>query len=172
MPLLKGDRVVEDDWRLLHDEAPVPSEGRILVPLSRLLAEADRFAAFAGELGVRIEPDERVEALRPWLDRLRLVAVSFPSFTDGRGYSTAYILRHRLGYRGELRAVGNVLVDQRQFLGRCGFDTFEVAEGRAWESWRKAAPALSLAYQTGYAPVRGPEAIWQARRLRRALAAE
>jgi phosphoadenosine phosphosulfate reductase len=144
----------------------------VLVPFARLLAEADRFAAFAGELGVRIEPGERVEGLRPWLGRLALVAVSFPAFTDGRGYSTAYILRHRFGYRGELRAVGNVLVDQRPFLRQCGFDAFEVAEGRAWESWRKAAPPVSVAYQPGYASARGPEAIWQARRLRRALAAE
>ncbi|MFO1073788.1 MAG: DUF934 domain-containing protein [Geminicoccaceae bacterium] len=172
MPLLRGDQVVADDWQALAAGEPLPAGGRILVPYARLLAEPEAFAGFAGELGVRIEPGERVEALAPWLGRLRLVAVVFPSFGDGRGFSTARLLRERHGFAGELRAVGNLLVDLRQFLRQCGFDSFELPEGRLLDNWRRPVTTVSLSYQTDYAVARGPEAVWQARRQRRALAAE
>ncbi len=73
---------------------------------------------------VRVEPGDDVRALIPHLARLRLIEVNFPAFTDGRGYSSARILREA-GYLGELRAVGDVLVDQIGFMRRCGFDGFE-----------------------------------------------
>ncbi len=81
------------------------------------------FAAGTNSGAVRIEPGEDVRALLPHLDQLRLVEVNFPSFGDGRGFSSAQILREA-GYAGELRAVGDVLVDQFVFLRRCGFDSF------------------------------------------------
>jgi uncharacterized protein (DUF934 family) len=73
---------------------------------------------------VRVEPGDDARALIPHLARLRLVEVNFPAFTDGRGYSSARILREA-GYAGELRAVGDVLIDQIGFMRRCGFDAFE-----------------------------------------------
>ncbi len=81
------------------------------------------FAAGTNSAAVRIEPGDDVRALLPHLDQLRLVEVNFPSFGDGRGFSSAQILREA-GYAGELRAVGDVLVDQFVFLRRCGFDSF------------------------------------------------
>ena len=93
------------------------------------LIVADAPASFAtfGEAtnaaAVRIEPGDDVRALLPYLDRLRLVEVTFPSFTDGRGMSSARILREA-GYAGELRATGDVLIDQLHSLRRCGFDAF------------------------------------------------
>lgn len=81
------------------------------------------FAAGTNSAAVRIEPGEDVRAMLPHLDQLRLVEVNFPSFGDGRGFSSAQILREA-GYTGELRAVGDVLVDQFIFLRRCGFDSF------------------------------------------------
>ncbi|MEE2916998.1 MAG: DUF934 domain-containing protein, partial [Pseudomonadota bacterium] len=75
---------------------------------------------------VRVEPGDEARALIPHLDRLALIEVSFPSFRDGRGYSTARILREA-GYRGELRAEGDVLVDQIPLMRRCGFDSFAPA---------------------------------------------
>jgi uncharacterized protein (DUF934 family) len=72
---------------------------------------------------VRIEPGEDARALIPHLDRLTLVEIAFPKFRDGRGYSSARILREA-GYKGELRAAGDVLVDQVAFMKRCGFDSF------------------------------------------------
>lgn len=83
----------------------------------------DSFLGQSNATAVRIESGEDVRALLPHLDRLALVEVSFPKFRDGRGYSTARILREA-GYAGELRAQGDVLVDQIPFMRRCGFDAF------------------------------------------------
>jgi len=83
----------------------------------------DSFAEATNAVAVRIEPGEDARALLPHLDRLCLVEVNFPVFGDGRGYSAARILREA-GYAGELRAVGDVLVDQIAFMRRCGFDSF------------------------------------------------
>ena len=96
-----------------RDDAPFESP---IAPLADFLAGGN-FAA------VRIEPGEDVRDLRPHLDRLKLVEIAFPSFRDGRGYSAARILREG-GYAGELRAAGDVLVDQLAFMRRCGFDSF------------------------------------------------
>jgi len=97
-----------------RDDAAVEEPG---VTLDAFLEQADATA-------VRIEPGEDVRRLAPALGRLRLVEISFPTFRDGRGYSAARILRDELGYTGELRAQGDVLVDQLPFMRRCGFDSF------------------------------------------------
>ncbi len=94
------------------------------------------FEAFGGALGVRIEPGQRVEQIEPWLQRLALVALSFPSFADGRAFSTARILRERYGFAGEIRAVGDVQIDRYQFMRQCGFDAFEIRPERATRTGR------------------------------------
>ena len=83
----------------------------------------DAFLEQSNATAVRLEPDEDARALIPFLDRLALIEVAFPKFRDGRGYSSARILREA-GYTGELRAQGDVLVDQIAYLKRCGFDSF------------------------------------------------
>ena len=83
----------------------------------------DAFLEQSNAAAVRIEPGDDARALIPHLDRLRLVEVNFPAFGDGRGYSSARILREA-GYEGELRAVGDVLIDQLAYMRRCGFDAF------------------------------------------------
>ncbi len=92
-------------------------------PVGEPAVTVDAFTAQADAVSVRIEPGDETRDLLPHLARLRLVEVNFPTFGDGRGYSAARILREA-GYRGELRAVGEVLVDQLAFLNRCGFDAF------------------------------------------------
>ena len=82
----------------------------------------DAFLEQSNATAVRLEPDEDARALIPYLDRLKLIEVAFPAFRDGRGYSSARILREA-GYTGELRAQGDVLVDQIAYMKRCGFDT-------------------------------------------------
>jgi uncharacterized protein (DUF934 family) len=172
MPLLRAGRFATDTWRPLADSDGVPASGRIIVPLPRLLAEAEAFARFAGELGVRVEPKERVEQLESWLPRLALIALSFPSFSDGRAFSTARILRERYGFTGEVRAVGEILVDRYQFMRQCGFDAFEVTQERTLASWSKASVEMTLTYQADYAEPRGAEAVWRTRQAQHALAAE
>jgi uncharacterized protein (DUF934 family) len=83
----------------------------------------DAFLSQSNATAVRLEPDEDARALIPHFDRLQLIEIAFPKFRDGRGYSSARILREA-GYAGELRAQGDVLVDQIAFLQRCGFDSF------------------------------------------------
>jgi uncharacterized protein (DUF934 family) len=83
----------------------------------------DAFLDQSNATAVRLEPDEDARALIPHLDRLELIEIAFPKFRDGRGYSSARILREA-GYAGELRAQGDVLVDQIAFMKRCGFDSF------------------------------------------------
>jgi uncharacterized protein (DUF934 family) len=87
----------------------------------------DAFLDQSNATAVRLEPDEDARALIPYLDRLALIEISFPSFRDGRGYSSARVLREA-GYKGELRAEGDVLVDQIAFMRRCGFDSFAPAK--------------------------------------------
>jgi uncharacterized protein (DUF934 family) len=83
----------------------------------------DSFLDQSNATAVRLEPDEDARLLIPHLERLSLVEIAFPKFRDGRGYSSARILRES-GYKGELRAQGDVLVDQIAFMRRCGFDSF------------------------------------------------
>ncbi len=83
----------------------------------------DAFLDQSNATAVRLEPDEDARLLLPHLDRLELIEIAFPHFRDGRGYSSARILREA-GFNGELRAQGDVLVDQIAFMRRCGFDSF------------------------------------------------
>lgn len=111
----------------------------------------DAFLDQSNATAVRLEPDDDARALIPLLDRLTLVEIAFPKYRDGRGYSSARILREA-GYNGELRAQGDVLVDQIAFMRRCGFDSFapegslnpadvEAAFARYENVYQKAADA-------------------------------
>ncbi|MFO1070383.1 MAG: DUF934 domain-containing protein [Geminicoccaceae bacterium] len=175
MPLLKGQTIVEDVWTRVADDQPIPADGAVIVTLERLEAEAEHLWHRPDGIGVELRPEQPVERLEPWLARLRLVALRFPGFADGRAFSTARILRTRYRYEGEVRATGNVLVDQRQFMLQCGFDSFEVAEGRALQAWLSARVQMPLTYQVGYEEQAGHPAlaVFAARHSRpEALAAE
>jgi len=175
MPLLKHDRFIDDVWTEVADDDPLPVTRPIIVSLKRLKGEEAEFL-FHGDqpLGVRLDPADKVEALAGWIRRLGLIALTFPVFNDGRAFSQASLLRGRMGFKGELRATGDVLVDQYRFMRRCGFDAFLIREGRPLDSWREAQAEVSLAYQPGAAE--NAEATILARRHRRprsdAIAAE
>ena len=159
MPLLKDRTVVDDVWTRVGDDQPIPADGAVIVTLERLEAEAEHLWHRPDGIGVELRPEQAVERLEPWLARLRLVALRFPSFADGRAFSAARILRSRYGFRGEVRATGNVLVDQRQFMLQCGFDSFEVAEGRPLQTWLAARVQMPLTYQVGYNEQAGHPAL-------------
>ena len=110
-------------------------EGRVLVPLAVWLARHEELTPRLelAEIGVWIDSHESPEALAASIDdlnRFPVIAVSFPKFTDGRGYSIARLLRERFGYRGELRAIGDVLRDQLFYMKRCGFNAFSLPANR------------------------------------------
>ncbi|HVI27111.1 DUF934 domain-containing protein [Hansschlegelia sp.] len=123
--LWRNGRFEADEWARAPEGEAVP-EGPALLPLVRFLAERDALSARNAPLGVVIQPNEAVEELAPHLDRVSLVALVFPKFADGRASSMARLLRERYGFTGELRATGDVLIDQMPLMQRCGFDAFEV----------------------------------------------
>jgi len=159
MRLLKDGDFIADHWVLADaDWRTLPDTADIIVPFKVLLADWKALRARPGRLGVDFANVERAEALKTFIADLDLVAVVFPSFTDGRGFSLARALR-RLGFAGELRATGNVLPDQLAFLIQVGFDAVATSPRFAPETWLKAAGAMSLAYQA--APDR--RHVWRAR---------
>jgi uncharacterized protein (DUF934 family) len=133
--VIRNRRVEPDAWKLLGVASaeelaqPLPA-GPVAVPLAAWKARRAELALRQEPLGVWLKPDDDPRELEADLAVLALIAVQFPKFTDGRGYSTAYLLRQRLGYRGELRAFGDVGRDQLFYLSRVGFDSFRLADHR------------------------------------------
>jgi uncharacterized protein (DUF934 family) len=146
--ILRRRELVADDWRYLGEEA---AEGEpLIVPLAQLKDDLLQWQRRTGPLGARLAPVDLVEELVPLLPRLALVALEFPNPGDGRGYSQARLLRGRLGFRGELRAVGaGVRQDQAFLLTRCGFDSLEPPPGVDLEAVRGALGRYDVAYQPG-----------------------
>jgi uncharacterized protein (DUF934 family) len=126
MPLWRREGFVEDKWAILGDNAPIPAEGAIAVSLKRWLAERGTLASRLGPVGVALEAGADAQAHLADLADRPLIALEFAKFADGRAFSYARLLRDRLGFRGELRAVGDVLIDEIPLMLRCGFDSFEV----------------------------------------------
>jgi uncharacterized protein (DUF934 family) len=126
MRLVKSGHVIDDAYVRVADDAPIPTGVPVIVSAARFLADAPAIAGRAAPTGVQWPNNRKVAELVPYLDRLALVALDFPKFRDGRAYSQARLLRETYGFRGELRATGDVLRDQFIFLVRAGFDAFEV----------------------------------------------
>ena len=149
--LIRNRRLTADSWRLLEGDAAaaVPRAGDVIVPLAVWHGQREALAARDGRTGVWLGPNEDPAALADDLDRLPLVAVSFPKFSDGRGFSTARLLRERYRFKGEVRAVGDVLRDQLLFLARCGFDAFALRDDQDPEAALAAFDDFSEAYQGG-----------------------
>lgn len=127
MQLFKHGEPVENVWTFVDETDAIPATGNVTVTLARLRAEAEQILSRNVQIGVRLAPEDDPADLAPYLDRISLVEISFPKFTDGRGYSQAQLIRRRYGYTGELRAVGHVLRDQILYMNRSGFDAFETS---------------------------------------------
>jgi uncharacterized protein (DUF934 family) len=153
MALISEGRFVEDEWRHLAEEEDLPKEGKIIVSQKRLdEAVADLPADRA--LGVIVANTADPAGLARYFPRLSLIAVAFPAFTDGRGFSLARLLR-RAGFTGELRASGRLVADQAVHARQCGFDTIEIphdiAQRQGEAQWAAALGAYGDTYQQGYA---------------------
>jgi uncharacterized protein (DUF934 family) len=146
MPLITVDGFRADPFASLADDAPLP-DGAVLVSLSRFQAERDALIARNAPLGVRLKSDESPQGLGEDLHRLSLVALEFPKFRDGRGFSWARLLRTRLHFAGDIRAVGDFLTDQIAYQQRVGFNQWEVAEGFTPDDLRRALTEISNVYQ-------------------------
>jgi len=118
----------EETWTLVDGEGVLPSEGNVTVPLGRFLAEPETFLKGGRQTAVLIAAGEKAEELQPFLDRISLVVVAFPKFTDGRGFSAARILREEFGYKGDIRATGDYILDQVPLMRRCGISSFQISK--------------------------------------------
>ncbi|TNE45931.1 MAG: DUF934 domain-containing protein [Deltaproteobacteria bacterium] len=143
--IIRNREIVESPWARVGQDGELPA-GPVMVPFKRWLAEQDKLAA-RGDITVYLEGDDDARALAPHLENLEFVAIDFPKFADGRGYSHARILRDDLGYKGELRAVGDILRDQIFYLARCGFNAFEVREDKDLEEALEGLLDFSVTYQ-------------------------
>ncbi len=149
-------QIVADEWTVLRapeggelTQADVDAAAHAIVPLAYWQANREALAsrAGAGTLTVWLAPDDEPSALADDLASLPLVAVDFPVFRDGRGYSTAFLLRQRLGFTRELRAIGDVLRDQLDYMKRCGFDAFAVRADKSIDDALNGFGEISVRYQ-------------------------
>ncbi|NWG23767.1 MAG: DUF934 domain-containing protein [Pseudorhodoplanes sp.] len=147
MLLNKAGKIVGDAFVRVAEDAVLPESVAVLVSAARFMSGADAILRREAPTGVAWPNTRNVEELAPYLDRLALVTLDFPKFRDGRAYSQARILRERLGFRGELRATGDVLRDQFLFLIRSGFDAFEVRKEVDALAFAEAVTRYSVFYQ-------------------------
>ncbi|MGM0569169.1 DUF934 domain-containing protein [Marinobacter sp.] len=142
--------IVVDAWQVLEHPAEGESltlpEGPCLVPAELWLAGREHFAGNS-QIGLWLDSHEEPELIADHVHRLPLIAVNFPKFSDGRGYSSGRLLRERFGYQGELRAIGDVLLDQLQFMKRCGFDSYALRPDKDISKAPRCLNFFSNAYQ-------------------------
>ena len=140
---------VEDSFTHVADDAEIPG-GDVILSLTRFQAEGDRMLSEGRRVGVVLQPNEEVEALAYDLPRLSvagLVALAFPKYRDGRAYTNARILSERFKFKGQIRAVGDVLREQAGFMARCGFNAFEPADDASANEWQAATHRYRHVYQ-------------------------
>lgn len=159
--IIKNQQIVDDRWEHLDDEAALPPGGDIIVSWARWQQQRDALLKRDGGLGVRISGDVDPADVAQDLEHFAVIALEFPQLKDGRCYSHARLLRDRYGYRGELRAVGDVLRDQIFYMHRVGINAFEVRADRDLEQALDAFSDFSHSYQ---AAVDVREPIWHRRR--------
>ena len=150
--LIRNGEIVDDGWQWVDAgeaglSVRLAAGGRFVLPLAAWLVH--RASLDPACAGVWLGPDDEPESVLPWLADIPLIAIRFPVFTDGRGYSLARLLRTRHGYTGELRAVGDVLRDQLYFLQGCGFDAFQLRADQCPEE------ALAAFQDYSWAPLSG-----------------
>lgn len=148
--LIKDHAIVEDRYTVVspaEDGSLTLPAGPVLVSLATWQAHREALLAHPHDKGVQLKPDEFAETIANDLDTLALVAVEFPAFADGRGYSTAYTLRSRYGYKGELRAVGDVFKDTLFYQQRSGFNAFVIRADKNIDDALLGLQTFSAPYQ-------------------------
>jgi len=159
MVLLSLSGVEPGNWSVLEAEEAAEEGASIAVPLERLGDESEEFFNAVGSVGAVLSTDTDYSDLAPLANKLSFVAIDFPAFTDGRGFSLAVRLRKDLGFKGEIRATGHVIPDQAQFLMRAGFDTVDAPDERS-EAFENALVRFKEFYQTDFL---GTESVAHAR---------
>ena len=157
--IIKDKAIIDSPYTIQSvDDADV-SVANVILPIS-VYVENESALTDRSDVGVWLSADDEVEQLTGKLDQLALVALDFPSFGDGRAYSNANILRRKLGYTGEVRAIGDVRRDQLEQMLRCGFDAFQLADGQDIATCVANMKTFSFNYQTS---IDRPEPLFRSR---------
>jgi uncharacterized protein (DUF934 family) len=146
MKVIKDRKVEDDAWQVVPEGSDVPATGDVIVGVEVWNGSPDALLARKGKVGVVLRSHEAPDDIQR-RDELPLIAIDFPKFADGRGYSSARRLRERLAYQGELRAVGDVLRDQLFYMHRCGIDSFALKAGKDVQGALQAFEEFSVTYQ-------------------------
>jgi uncharacterized protein (DUF934 family) len=144
--LIKGGIFSADTYAQVSDDAALP-DGPVLVSLARFEKDRDSLLARNTPVGVQLQADQSPEMLGDAVDRLSLIALDFPKFRDGRAFSWARMLRTRLGFKGEIRAVGDFLYDQISYQHRVGFDAWVVPDSFRLDDFQRALSEITNVYQ-------------------------
>jgi uncharacterized protein (DUF934 family) len=147
MALIKDGKLVADAFVDASAAAAVPAAGPVIVTVEQWQTQRAELLARGAPLGIRLHSDQSPELIAADLSHFALVALEFPKFRDGRAYSYARLLRERYGFKGELRAVGEVLLEQLFFMLRTGFDAFELQSADPLGDYRTALAEFSVWYQ-------------------------
>lgn len=147
MALIKNGELVESAFADASSGQPLPPTGPVIVSLEQWQAQRAELLARGTPLGIRLHSDQPPDLIAEDLPHFALVALEFPKFRDGRAYSYARLLRERYGFKGELRAVGDVLLEQLFFMLRTGFDAFELSSADPLGDYRTALADFSVWYQ-------------------------
>jgi uncharacterized protein (DUF934 family) len=145
--LIKNGELVTSSFADVSAAESVPPAGAVIVSLAQWQAQRDALLARGTPLGIRLHSDQAPQLIAEDLPHFALVALEFPKFRDGRAYSYARLLRERYGFKGELRAVGDVLLEQLFFMLRTGFDAFELESADPLGDYRTALADFSVWYQ-------------------------
>ena len=157
--IIKDRAIVNDDFTVVRaaEDGALPEvsalpAGKIIVPLALWQAAREALTASRGaqDIGVWLAPDSEPADIVADFDKIALIAVDFPVFRDGRGYSTARLLRERYGYQGEIRAIGDVLRDQIRFYERCGFNAYALRADKDLNDALKAFTEFTVQYQGAF----------------------
>ncbi len=150
MQVIKNKEIINDDWQLIRDiedDEAIP-EGKVILPFNYWQANREALLKRDTEHAVLVNGDVVTEDLLEDLEQFAIIALDFPAFGDGRSYSHACLLRQRYEFKGDLRAVGDVLRDQLFFMQRCGFDSYAIREDKDIEDALKSLTDFSVKYQT------------------------
>ena len=145
--IIKDREIVEDTYTLVTEAGQLPDVGDALIDAAIWEELQPQLPGRTGKIGIKVTGDTEIDQLPANVQELDLIAIEFPVFRDGRGYSLARIIRERLGYGGELRACGDVLRDQLFYLQRCGFNSFETREDRCIEDALNGLTDFTVTYQ-------------------------
>jgi len=147
MALLKDGSLVEDFYTDVSAVEAPDFSGAVIVSLQQWRDHKDTLSDRSEALGIVLASDQKPELIKDDLARFSVIALEFPTFRDGRAYSYARLLRDRYGYSGELRATGEVLLEQLHYMQRVGFNSFAIRSDDALRDWEIASADLSVWYQ-------------------------